>query len=385
MIHRGRFTGARLALFYVVAFLVIGVLQPFWPIWLASRGLSATAIGVTLALSIGIKVFSTPVAAHLADRSGQRRGLIIALLAGSVVTFALFGVVEGLPAILIVSLVFYALWPPVVSLAESLTLLAAARHGFEYGRIRLWGSLGFIAAALAAGWILSRSPPEAVYWMVLGAAAMCLITAFGLPDLRGETSRSPRLPVIEALRDRGFVRALVACGLVQGSHATYYAFGALYWQGLAFSEGLIGTLWAWGVVAEIILFAFAGRAVARLGPSRLIVVSGIGAGVRWLLLATTFALPWLIIAQALHAVSFGCAHLGAMHYIGTRVAPHVSATAQSLYSGIVWGVFLGLGLLAAGPLYARFGGDSYALMAAIGFLGTVAAWPLMAAHSRGDP
>ncbi len=385
MIHLGRSTGARLALFYAVAFLIIGVLQPFWPIWLASRGLSATAIGLTLALSIGIKVFSTPIAAHLADRSGRRRDLIILLLVGSVATFALFGVAEGLPAILIVSIAFYALWPPVVSLAESLTLLAAAQHGFEYGRIRLWGSLGFIAAALAAGWILNRESPDAVYWMVLAAAALCLFAALGLPDLRGETSRSSRLPVIEALRDRSFVRALVACGFVQGSHATYYAFGALHWQALGFGEGLIGALWAWGVIAEIILFAFAGRAVARLGPSRLIVVSGIGAGVRWLLLALTFALPWLVVAQALHAASFGCAHLGAMHYIGTRVAPQVSATAQSLYSGLVWGVFLGLGLLVAGPLYARLGGDAYAVMAVIGFLGTVAAWPLMRAHPRGDP
>jgi PPP family 3-phenylpropionic acid transporter len=374
--------GVRLSTFYATAFIIIGVMQPFWPLWLRSRGLDATAIGLTMALSIGIKVFSTPVAAHIADRTGQRRRLIVLLLVGCLGAFAAFGPAHGLIPILVVSLVYYALWPPAVSLAESLTMLAAERGDLEYGRVRLWGSLGYIAASVGAGAVLDRASADAVYPIVLAATALCLAAAVALPDLRGESSRSARLPVMDALLDRGFVRCLIACGLVQGSHAVYYAFGALHWQRAGYGEEVIGALWAEGVIAEVVLFVFARRLGARLGPAGFIAVAGIGAAVRWLVLAATTALPWLVLAQLLHALSFGASHLGAMHYIGARVAPRLSATAQSLYSGLVWGGFLGLGLLAAGPLYASFGGRAYAVMVLIGLAGTLAAWPLVVAERR---
>jgi PPP family 3-phenylpropionic acid transporter len=372
----------RLAVFYGVAFLVIGILQPFWPVWLAARGLDATAIGLTLAISIGVKVFSTPLAAHVADRTGHRRLLIVALLAACLGAFALFGVAHGLLAILAISALYYALWPPVISLAESLTMLAAERHGLEYGRVRLWGSCGFIVAALGAGWVLKHASADAVYLLVLAATALSLLAAFVLPDLKGEQSRSSRLPVLEALGDRAFVRCLAACGLIQGSHAVYYAFGALHWKSIGYSEAVIGALWAGGVIAEIMLFAVVRGASARLKPAMLILLAGLGCGARWLILGVTEALPWLVLAQALHALSFGCAHLGAMHYIGRHVPPAVSATAQSLYSGLVWGVALGLGLLAAGPLYAHLGGSAYLVMAAVGGFGSLAALPLIVGAGR---
>lgn len=375
--------GLRLAVFYAAAFAVIGVLQPFWPLWLAARGLDATAIGLTLALSIGVKVISAPLAAHVADRSGERRRPILVLLVGCLASFALFGVSEGLLAILAVSALYYALWPPVVSLAESLTMMAATARGLDYGRIRLWGSLGFIAAAALAGWILKRTSPEAVYVMALLATGGCLLTALALPDLRSEPSRSPRLPVAEALRQSAFRRCLLACGLIQGSHAVYYAFGALYWQAIGLNEAVIGALWAGGVVAEIVLFAFGRTVAGRFGAVGLIVIAGLAAVGRWLLFAASDALPWLILGQALHAFSFGCAHLGAMHFIGGRIAPQLSATAQSLYSGLVWGVFLGLALLAAGPLYAALGSGAYAVMAAIAALGAAVAGALIATDGQG--
>lgn len=378
----GASVGVRLAAFYIAAFAVIGVLQPFWPLWLASRGLDAVSIGATLALSIGIKVFSAPLAAHIADRSGQRQRLIFVLLVGCLSSFALFGAVDSLIPILLVSAVYYAVWPPAVSLAESLTMLAAAQRGLEYGRVRLWGSLGFIITATGAGWVIDRTTPNSVYVMALAATAFCLLSAYFLPDIKAERSLSPRLPIIEALRDGAFVRCLVSCGLIQASHAIYYGFGALFWRSGELGEDIIGALWAEGVLAEIILFLWARRVVARLGPNRLIALAGIGAGARWLLFALTTDLPWLILGQTLHALSFGCAHLGAMHYIGQRTAPQLSATAQSLYSGLVWGVFLGLALLAAGPLYAGLGGHAYALMAMVGLAGSLVAWPLVAADRR---
>jgi PPP family 3-phenylpropionic acid transporter len=185
-----------------------------------------------------------------------------------------------------------------------------------------------------------------------------------------------RLPVLESLAHGPLMRALVACAMIQGSHAVYYAFATLHWQALGYSELVIGAFWAEGVVAEIVLFAFGTRIVARIGARKLIVLAGLACGARWC--ATAFAEDATAIAaaQVLHAFTFGAAHLGAMAFIGRYVAPSLSATAQSLYSGMVWGVGLALMLLASGWLYGWISGYAFLAMAAAGLAGAAVAWPL---------
>ena len=127
------------------------------------------------------------------------------------------------------------------------------------------------------------------------------------------------------------------------------------------------------MIAEIILFALGSRLLRRLSALDLIAVAGIAAAVRWIGVALTDTLPALVALQLLHAFSFGAAHLAAMHYIAGSVAPALSATAQSLYSGIVWGLFLGGGLLAAGYLFEAAGVDAYIVMSAPAVAGAVVA------------
>ena len=153
----------------------------------------------------------------------------------------------------------------------------------------------------------------------------------------------------------------------------YYAFGTLHWRAVGYSDAVIGWLWAEGVIAEIILFAFGGALVRRLGPARLIVLAGMAGIVRWSATGLSDALPVLVMVQALHAFTFGAAHLGAIYFIARTVPPALSATAQSLYSAAVMGLGLGLAILASGSLYAAFGGKAYFAMAALGALGSVLA------------
>jgi PPP family 3-phenylpropionic acid transporter len=138
---------------------------------------------------------------------------------------------------------------------------------------------------------------------------------------------------------------------------------------VGYSDALIGALWAEGVVAEVVLFAFGNRVVRMLGPERLIVLGGLAATVRWTMTGLTDALPVLVCVQALHALTFGATHLGAMHFVARTIAPSLSATAQSLYSAAVMGLGLGLMLLISGELYGRFGGGAYQAMAAAGLMG----------------
>jgi len=366
----------RLAFFYAAFFTVIGIQLPFWPVWLAFKGMSPAEIGALVALGVGAKVVGNPLAGHLADRLGERRRPMVAFAGCGLIAFALFGVVDGFWPIFAVTGLFFMLLPPVMPLGESLTMLAARHGALDYGRVRLWGSLSFIVVAVVAGRVLVDEPPDVVYWMVLAAVALTAFSCLVLPDVRPERTSSTAMSFLQPLRDRSFVLFLAAGAMIQGSHAVYYAFGTLHWQAAGYSDDVIGALWAEGVVAEIILFAFGGRLVRRLGPARLIALGGIAGAIRWLVLGLTDALPALVCVQTLHAFTFGAAHLGAIHFIARAVPSTLSATAQSLYSAVVMGLGTGLMLLASGPLYAALAGAAYLPMAAAALIGGVLAWML---------
>lgn len=361
---------ARLAAFYFAFLAVYGVQIPFWPVWLAAHGLGATDIGVIVAVGVGARLIGNLLTAHLADRSGERRRLMLALAILGLLAYALFALVDGFWGILAVSIVSSLLFPPIMALGESLTMTGVGRLGLDYGRIRLWGSLSFILAAAVSGHVLVEAPPAAILWMVLATVAATALACAFLPDLRTDAAPvSAGLPLARVLEDRGLILMLAAAGLIQGSHAVYYAFGTLHWQAAGMSDDVIGLLWAEGVVCEIVLFAAGAAVLRRIRPPWLIALAGALAAFRWLVLGSTTALPAVIAVQALHAFSYGAAHLGAIHVIAKAVAPALSATAQSLYAALVMGLALGSMLLASGPLYEAFGGGAYFAMAASAALG----------------
>lgn len=366
----------RLSIFYAAFFTVVGVHLPFWPVWLQAQGLKATEIGTLMAIAIGLKVAINPLIAHLADRSGERKRLMAALSLVALLGFLLFWVAREFWTILAVSVVFSAAWSAIMPMGESLTVLTAHARGLDYGRIRLWGSLSFIVAAVGAGWVIDgRSADTILVLSALALAATLAATAL-IPDLRSPPAAGARFGTLELMRDKVFVVFALATASVQASHAVYYAFGTLHWRATGYSEAVIGMLWAEGVIAEIVLFAFGNAAVRRFGATKLIVLAGAAGIVRWLATAASDALSVLVLAQALHAFTFGAAHLGAIHFISRHVPPVLSASAQSLYSAMVMGLGIGLAILAAGPLYGAFGGGAYAWMAALGGLGALLAWPL---------
>ena len=120
-----RRTAVRLALFYAAFFAMIGVHVPFWPAWLASKGMDPTRIGILLAVAVSVKVAVSPLLAQAADRAGERRRLMVLLAAGALAGFSLFGFVDGFWPILAVTVLFSVLWTAILPLGESLTLIAA--------------------------------------------------------------------------------------------------------------------------------------------------------------------------------------------------------------------------------------------------------------------
>jgi MFS transporter, PPP family, 3-phenylpropionic acid transporter len=370
-----RAVGARLGIFYAASFLVTGIQLPFWPVWLAGRGLGAREIALLFAAAIWVKVLATPMIGALADRLGRRWAMMIVLAGIAWLGYASLWQAYGFGALLGLTLVAGVAQSALMPLGDSITLGAVRRDGLDYGRVRVWGSVSFILAAMASGALLSsRDGPDlngnGVLALVLAASAVLWLACLAVPAPPREAAGPPRLSALAAMAaDRRFWGFAAAAAAIQASHQVYYGFGTLYWRSLGFSDATIGCLWAEGVVAEIVLFWQGSRLLARLGPLGLM-AAGAAAGIlRWGLAGLMPELLPAAVLQLLHALTFGATHLGAMNFLSRTVPPGAAASAQALYSGASAGIGSGIVMLGAGALYANYGGRAYLFMAALSALG----------------
>jgi PPP family 3-phenylpropionic acid transporter len=370
----------RLAAFYALVFGAFGVSLPYWPLWLAARGLDPEKIGLVFALTSLAKILAIPVAAALADRLDRRRRVIVCLLAASLVTNFCFLPAEGWPAILAISFCAVLVTSPVMSLTDTLALMLARDGRLDYGRVRLFGSLGFMLVALGAGVGIAGRPADLILWLLLGLMAAAFLASFLLPEARASDSPAhhrslagPLAAMATLLARPAVAWFLLAAGLIQNSHLAYYGFGTIYWRAAGIGSATIGWLWAEGVIAEIILFAAAPALLRRIGPERLIMLGGAGGVLRWTALGLSTDLAVLVPAQLLHALSFAAAHLGAMLYLARQAPAGLSATAQGLYAALPLGIGTGLVYAATGLLFEHWGGSAaFLAMAALAALGIAA-------------
>jgi MFS transporter, PPP family, 3-phenylpropionic acid transporter len=370
----GEHFSLRLKAFYAALFLTLGVQLPFLPVWLTAKGLDARAIGIVLAVPALIRIIAIPVATRAADRRDAVRGVIILAAAAATAGFAALAFAQGAFAITLVYALASAAYAPVMMLADTYALRGLALRGRPYGPARLWGSAAFIGASFSAGALLDLIAPGDLIWLMVGAMATATVAALALVPLGAEAAgNSPaRASATELLREPAFVAAIAAASLVQSSHAVYYGFATIDWQAAGYDGGVIGALWALGVMAEIALFALSARLPSAITPIALLLIGAAGALLRWSAMALAPPLVALPFLQCLHALSFGATHLGALTLVARMAPPGAGATAQG-YFAVTLGITMAIATALAGVLYGRFGGAAYGAMAVLAAAGALCA------------
>ncbi len=361
----------RLSAFYVAVFMIVGTYMSFLPLWLADRGLNATQISLMYAMPVLLRPVFTTMLSFLADRSGRHVAILKFLAAGALGSVVLLPLGGSFPVIFAAFTLFALFWTTVIPLTDAVALSAARKGLADYGRMRLWGSLSYIAVTVAGGVAVELFGPPAAIWLFIGSAACVLLMSQFLPNMAavngaptglrairlGDLTALMRLPVVWLF--------LAATSAVQATHAVYYLFGTIHWTSIGISPTVVGVLWAVGVVAEIVLFAYAARVARHVGPVQLIAVGGAAAALRWTLTSFDPPLPLLFLLQLLHGLTFGATYLGAMNFMARAFPPQLAATAQGIYASFSAGIAMGSAYLAAGPLYRTFGASAYLSMAAL--------------------
>lgn len=362
----------RLALFYGTQFGLIGTHLPFFPMWLKAVGIDSSWIGIITAVPAVTRFSVLPVVTGLAERHYSLRAAMIVTAFAIAFGFSVVGTQHAPVLVFIAYAVTACVWTPMVPLTDAYALRGVARYGLEYGPLRLWGSAAFVVGALACGLLVEVIAARHLIWVIASVAGLGALASLGLRRLDSPRTTGP-VPhrAVALLRDPGFRAIIVAAALIQGSHAAYYTFASINWQGAGLGGLTIAGLWVLGVLAEIVVFALSPR--FTLSPPLLVVIGGLSAVARWLITAQEPSVAVLAVVQLAHGLTYGITQVGTMGLLVRHVPSHAMARGQGYFAACSGIVASGASILS-GAVYARYGQGVYYVMAAMALSGAAVMW-----------
>jgi MFS transporter, PPP family, 3-phenylpropionic acid transporter len=342
-----------------------GLASPFFPIFLASRGVTPQQVGLALSLSAAVRLASGPLAGRLADYTHHVRGVlsVAALLAA---VFALcFAIPSSFLVLLLISLLYAASLAPTTSLGDALALRSSqatsTSPGFEYGWVRGSGSTVFVLGSLLSGQMMAMFAPVSA----LIGQAVCLVLAAGaalkVPEIRIPPDERPeKVRALCLLGNRPFFLLVLSAALILGSHAMHDSFAMIAWQAAQITPQMASVLWSEQVVAEVLVFLYVGpRMLQALSPTSVIALAAVTAAIRWTVVGKTSSILALGCVEPLHGFTFALLHLACMRILIVVSPAHLAGTAQTIYA-------FGIGACSAALTF--FSGLLYGWLETRGFL-----------------
>lgn len=366
----------RLSAYYFFYFASLGALVPYWGLFLQSRGFDALAIGELMATLAGTKIVAPVIWGHLVDLSGRRMPLVRGATLAAVLVFALVFLADGFWSMAAAMTLFSFFWNASLPQVEAVTFNHLGHRAVHYARIRLWGSVGFILVVAGLGLQLEHASLAVVPIWVGALFVLLWASSLYIPD-SGPVQGDGPVPTLRALLRRTEVQAFLgACFLMQLSHGVYYAFYSIHLKAAGYSNTAVGALWALGVIAEVLVFLVMHRLLLAFGSRRVLIGSLALAAIRWLLIGAFVELAAVqVLAQTLHAATFGTFHAAAIHLVHRYFPGRTQGRGQALYNSLSFGAGGAAGSLMGGLLWDGPGPfTTFALGAVAALLGLAAVW-----------
>ncbi|SCZ56398.1 MFS transporter [Thiohalomonas denitrificans] len=366
----------RLSGFYFFYFATLGVLVPYWALYLKHLGYGSVQIGQLMAVLMATKIISPNVWGWIADHTGRpmavvRLGSLLAL-----VTFLGVFLVQGFWSLAAVMLLFSFFWNAALPQFEATTLSHLGRDTHRYSIIRLWGSIGFIATVAGLGAAMEIWEPDILPPVLLLLFAGIWLSTLSVPERGATHGDSGEGSILKVLRRPEVIALLVVCFLMQASHGPYYTFFTIYMEDYGYGRGLIGQLWALGVAAEVGIFLLMHRLAPRFGLRALLIAALMLTTLRWMLIGfIPQNLPTMLFAQTLHAASFAIFHAVAIALFHQFFTGRHQGRGQALYSSLSFGAGGAIGALYSGWVWEGISPEAtYYIAAVLSLAATLIAW-----------
>ena len=359
-----------LAVFYAAYFAYIGLYSPYFGPYLKSVGHSVDTIAWAAALMQSMRMVGPQAWGWLADYSSRRvRWMRLGALLGVVFAILLFFRVSEAWWVIAAAVLLNTVLSGLVPLSDTHAMLICRSDLGRYGRLRLWGSIGFIVTVMGFGeWALRHGLADFPVVLIASLVVTWLASMWMQESVHHDKSTTSKTQSFKALLQTAEMRLFwLASFCTIAAHGAFYGFYSLYLQHHGYSTSTIGLMWAIGVIAEVIFFWFQGRFFDRFDVSTWLIWGMAATAVRFFLVAAFPGMLWVIAsAQVLHALTFAANHSATMAFLRGHCAPNLLARGQALYTGISYGLGGFLGTALAGRLWSWLD-PSWAFWMASGF------------------
>jgi PPP family 3-phenylpropionic acid transporter len=366
----------RLSAWYFFYFAFIGAFAPYFTLYLQSLGLAAPAIGTLMSLMLAMRLLAPNLWGWLADRIGRKVVVIRASALLAIAGFLPFFVATEFWALFAAMALMSFFWSAALPLVEALTLRHLEGRAEQYGRIRLWGSIGFIVAVLGTGAWLDLAPLASLLWVILGLLFGILCCTALLADVPGAAPAGAAHGLRAGLLRPEVLALLAACFFMSAAHSPFYVFYSIHLVDHGYDKTAIGMLWSLGVIAEIAVFVAMPRLMRAWSLRGILLASFLLAAIRFLMIGWgADSVAVLLLAQVLHGATFGAYHAAAVAALNRWFPAHQQARVQALYGSISYGAGGMLGNIASGAVWEWLGaGPAFTLGALFAVVSLLLAW-----------
>ncbi len=346
----------RLSGFYFFYFATLGGFLPYWSLYLKDSGFNPVEIGELSAFLVGTKIIAPNLWGWIADHTGKSLRIIRLAAFFAALLFAGFLFAHNYVWFAWITVAFSFFWNAVLPQFEAVTLFHLKNEAHRYSQIRLWGSVGFIVTVLGVGWLLDKQPVAMLPFVIIALLILNWWVTLITPEAKTVNYESVPLRMLQIIKKPEVLAFFVVNILLQVAHSPYYVFYSIYLKHYQYSATVTGLLWALGVLAEIVLFIYMGRLLKRFSLRAILLFSLTLAIGRWLIIGwCPEQLSLLILAQLLHAATFGGAHVVAIHLVHLYFGDQHQGKGQALYSSLSFGVGGVLGSLYSGYYWESLG------------------------------
>ncbi|KKI90396.1 MFS transporter [Bacillus sp. SA1-12] len=348
------------------------VILPFLPLYLLHKGFSSIEIGSIMGVAPLISVIAQPMVSFISDKYKKVKIILVYLYL--IVTAVSFGVFfsNSFWVVFISFLLFHFALSPCTPLIDSMSLKTLSSNKGNYGKIRLWGSLGFFSIALISSPLLQRIGIDLLFIPFFVTSIITLFALSFLKDQDAPTAQVKLKSVGEVIKNRLFISFLLLCLLVLVPHRINDTMIVLHLESLGATTFWIGLAWSLAALSEVPVFYFLARKVSDYDELFLLsIVSGLYT-IRWILYGVVSSPYIATFLQVTQGITFGLFWLIAMQMAVRIIPDHLRSTGQAVLSSVCFGIGGAIGGTGGGLVLDLYGSQFlYQLMAAMTFVATI--------------
>lgn len=368
----------RAAIYHFSVFGTAGVASVYFGIWLTNRGIKPEELGIINAAPVLLMLLVNVYIGRMADRARDWRSAIIVLsLFSGFVAFGLY-FVSGFWGVLLVWTLTMMPAAALVPVADAATLRMTQRRGTDFGWVRGWGTIGYMATAVSAGPLIMWLGDDAFVPLFIAVAMSRAVLSLQLPRFRGikeagDASAASAGPAAGKLREvmkPWFLLTLFGLAIVYSTHAALGAFAALMWAGQGISEALVGPLFAIAAAAEAVMMFLWTRLKIKTSARHLILVACVVAAGRYAAMALGPPVWVLFGLQMLHSITFAVAYFGGIYFIANWTREDIAAEAQG-FSYVLQQAMCVVVLVGMGWCVQMFGMGAWLVLGIYALIGAV--------------